>query len=245
MTRLRRRPSRPVSPGIPDRLARWGAWGVLVGALCLSGCVFVVPVQREAPRRGMEDRPLILDFFPDRIGTIWTYEGTAEHRHQQRLLSVRGLRRSEEIRLRVAGEVRDSSDGESKADFRFEMEYESTPDEVYENLLRSGTPFPHMLRRLLILKRPLRQGASWTQIAPLDSKEVTLVAEVIEAPEPAPGQKRSVTVRYRAPMAGMPGGFYEEIREFEEGRGLVRFERTTGLGPAGKIGYVLRDMKKP
>jgi hypothetical protein len=228
-----------------DRLVSWTAGGVLAGLLSLPGCVFVVPVENDALRRGPEDRALILDFFPERIGTTWIYEGTAEHHHTQTLRSVSRLHRPEGIRLMVAGEVRDASDGESKADFRFEMEYESTSDEVYENLRRSDTPFPHMLRRLLILKRPLRPGASWTQTVRIDSKEETLIAEVIGAREPALRQKGSVTVRYRAPMAGMPGGCYEEIREFEEGRGIVRFERTMGPGPAARIMYSLRDRKKP
>ena len=51
-------------------------------------------------------------------------------------------------------------------------------------------------------------------------------------------------MRYRVPMAGMPGGIYEEIRDFRASAGVARFENTFGRTPEERFSYSLFGLEQ-
>lgn len=190
------------------------------------------------------DRPSeqLLSFFPKITGTVWEYDGMAEYGSRMTLISQRNQAEPPRTIYRLEGDVADMSDGESTANFHYELKYHFTSDSVYEEILESGLPFPHCIPYLRMLALPLEKGNRWEQEVTVDNQSRKLTAEIIEVgSEHVFGQDtQTVTVRYRLPMANMPDGIYEEIRVFAKGYGVLRFEKTFGPNETDRFNYFLR-----
>ncbi|MGE5551973.1 MAG: hypothetical protein ACM3ZC_15790 [Bacteroidota bacterium] len=182
----------------------------------------------------------LLAVFPQRVGTVWRYDGYAEYGHEMQLRAVR--RSAGKVVHEITGAVADVSSGESTRDFRFALQYVFHPDEVRERILRADTPFPHRLGDLVLLRLPLKQGSSWRQTVRAGGRAKSVQAVILAAGER--DGAREYTVRYRTPMAGKPGGVYEEIRVFRAGVGVVWFENTFGSSPEERFNYALFAMER-
>ncbi len=182
----------------------------------------------------------LLALFPQEAGTRWHYEGFAEYAHDMELRSVK--RKRDSIVHQISGLVVDVSGGESNRDFRFSLSYVFTRNEVREQIIRADTPFPHRINGLALLRLPLRAGATWRQSVRVGGKTRIVSAQILKVEGQGGVQ---YTVRYRMPMAGMPGGVYEEERVFRRGAGEVRFENTFGPAPEERFSYRLFRLDPP
>ena len=227
-----------------------GKFSKIFGAILLislmTGCTLfrTAPPLRQVPPKS---RPplVLLSFFPQKPKTEWIYQGFAEYGHRMALNSVVRSRDGSRIVHHISGRVEDMSGGESTRNFHFKLRYTFTRNAVYETLVSADTPFPHRIQNLKLLTLPLRKGVKWTQKVTMGGKKSTLRAEVMDyGARPDLGSK-IVKVRYRVPMAGMPNGIYEEIREFAWRKGVYRFEKTFDPDPAIRFQYILREVKIP
>lgn len=189
----------------------------------------------------------LLAYFPKSMGTVWEYDGMAEYSSQMTLTAQQSQAEPPRKSYRLEGDVADMSDGESTANFHFELMYHFTPDSVYEEVLEAGSPFPHSLKYLRILALPLEEGHSWEEEITVNHESQRLKAEIIAVgSENIFGRNtQTVTVRYRVPMANMPNGIYEEVRVFAKGYGVYRFEKTFGPNETDRFNYFLRAMQYP
>jgi len=186
----------------------------------------------------------LLAYFPKSTGTVWEYDGMAEYGCRMTLMSQRSQEEPPRTIYRLEGEVADMSDGESTANFHFELKYHFTQDSVYEEILESGSPFPHRIPYLKMLTLPLKKGNRWEQEVTVNGQSQSLTAEIITIGSEKVFEKdiQTLTVRYRVPMANMPGGIYEEVRVFAKGYGILRFENTFGPNKTDRFNYFLRAM---
>lgn len=192
--------------------------------------------------------PLLAAFFPQQKGVTWFYEGFAEYAHQMTLISRADNRRNARILQQITGRVADISEGESRRNFNFRIQYLFTPTSVFERIIQADTPFPHRIKNPRLLTLPLKKGRRWRQQVTVDGKKAELTAEIIKVEPKKIFAKPvdTVTVRYRVPMKNMPGGVYEEIRVFAKGLGVYSFENTFGPNEGERFNYILRrvEMKK-
>jgi hypothetical protein len=204
---------------------------------------------QSVPKKARITGPAIqlISYFPQKVGTVWEYNGMAEYASKMRLESKKRSGLAARMTHLIGGQVADMSGGESKANFNFKIAYQFTPISVYEKIIFAGRPFPHTIKYLRMLAMPLDKGRTWQQQIIVDGKPAILKAEIINT-----GQekilnrlRKTVTVRYRVPMAGMPQGIYEEIRLFAQGLGVVRFEKTFDSNPNNRFNYFLFALKIP
>lgn len=202
---------------------------------------------RPEPVRVMKPSSQLLAFFPQTLRTKWIYDGFVEYDHTMEIKSIVRSRNRDRIYHNIIGKVGDPSGGESKRNFNFKIQYLFIGKSVYEYIVKSDTPFPHRILKLKLLSLPLKKGYQWSQTVAVDSKKVTLNAKIIAIEQKNIFNKptETVTVRYRMPMKGMPGGTYEEVRVFALGIGVYSFEKTFGPNQTDRFGYTLRDIVKP
>lgn len=222
---------------------------LLVGlVLSLIACgLFNLQSDTEPPLKDIgKPASALTAYFPQQKGTTWFYEGFAEYAHRMTLVSRTENGPSFLLEHQIAGQVADMSDGESKRNFKFRIQYLFTPDSVYERIIQSDTPFPHRIKNLQLLTLPLTKGRRWRQKVTVDHKRVELTAEIIKVEHKKIFNQRvdTVTVRYRVPMKNMPGGVYEEIRVFAKGLGVYSFENTFGPNAVERFNYTLRRVEK-
>ncbi|MGE5530073.1 MAG: hypothetical protein ACM3X6_13165 [Patescibacteria group bacterium] len=196
-----------------------------------------------SPVRARRVSPEILAFFPQEQGTRWRYTGFAEYAHDMELRSISRGRRT--VVHHIRGQVEDVSGGESTKNSRFRLDLVFTAKEVTERILEADTPFPHRLDGLILLRLPLKPKTTWRQRVRAKGRSVTATAEILGLEMDGKGSRpQAVTVRYRAPMAGMPGGVYEEIRVFRRGTGVATFQNTFGANEGEIFNYTLYSLQK-
>lgn len=221
-------------------------FSVILLVSIITGCTFfrTAPPVRPVPVK-RKPAPALLAYFPQKPKTEWIYEGFAEYGHHMKLNAVTKSRDGSRVYHSISGQVDDPSGGESTRNFHFKLRYTFTRDAVYETILAADTPFPHRIQNLQLLKLPLKKGTQWTQNVTVARKKAVLRAGILDVrTDPNLGSK-VVKVRYRVPMSGMPGGVYEEIREFAGKKGVYRFEKTFDPDPAIRFQYTLREVKVP
>ncbi len=211
-----------------------------------TGCNLFRMQTRPIPTKDMSPAPALLAYFPQKAGTTWSYEGYAEYASRMNLNSVVKKADPKKIYHYISGAVEDVSSGESSRNFRFKLRYTFTSNSVFENIQEADTPFPHTLKNVELLRLPLKKGAKWTQAHRIKGQKRLLEALILDIRTEKAIRSEIIRVRYRIPMAGMPNGIYEEIREFAKGMGVYRFEKTfLGSNPANRFNYSLRTLKTP
>jgi hypothetical protein len=216
--------------------------------LTITACrIFNLQSDTQPPLKKLEKPASALTaYFPQQKGTTWFYEGFAEYAHRMTLVSRTDNRRSSLMYHQIAGQVADMSDGASKRNFNFRIQYLFTRSSIYERIIQSDTPFPHRIKNLQLLTLPLKKGGSWRQKMTVDGKRVELKAEIMKVERKKIFDKPidTVTVRYRVPMKNMPGGVYEEIRVFARGLGVYSFKNTFGPNEGEWFNYILQWVEK-
>lgn len=224
------------------------AFSILLIAL-LAGCSLLgqqSSPQRPAPVRHSKVSTISLQsYFPQKIGTSWIVNGMAEYGHRMVLTSVRKDQRQKKTIHDIIGNVDDMSDGESKRNFHFRLRYTFTSNAVQEEVLEADTPFPHTFKKLTLLQQPIRKGARWQQTVTVKGKRAVLRGEILGIQRDPTQKTNVIRVRYRVPMAGMPNGTYEEIREYRQGDGIYRFEKTFGPNESDIFNYALWKVIPP
>jgi len=170
----------------------------------------------------------MLQLFPQKAGTEWVYNGTAEYGHEMRIDSINQLE-GNKIQYLVSGKVFDMSDGESKKDFSVYIEYEFSGTGIRE-IIKKGETMPHKIKELYIIKAPLEKGNTWTESVILDGTAVTLEGKIIDVYNDQETGAKTYKVEYTAPFEGMPDNVYRETRVYQEGKGLISFENTYAKG---------------
>lgn len=168
--------------------------------------------------------------LPSEQGYRWNYWGFAEYGHWVQLEDM--LADQNMILYRVSGMVEDMSGGEAPGDFSIDLKY-IVSDSVLSILQPFNLAMDSDFEQMDLVRLPLVQGNSWNQtVMDRDGNEVNLACEIEDIQE---GPPRLITVRYR----DIGGSFYQ-LRVFEEGVGVVSFEKPFSC-PDGtfEIGYTL------
>lgn len=171
-----------------------------------------------------EDKPAVIVEYSDTLADIfpempasWIYNGTAEYSHVMSLSEVYDTK-GQKI-YRVFGEVEDMSDGEVDADFRFDLSYIVSGDNL-EQIREGQMLMDSEYERLTLLKLPLEIQATWTEdVVDSDGRKVR-VQSTIENIEDDEDGKTIYTVKY-----DQVGSDYYELRKFKEQTGLIYFEK--------------------
>ncbi len=167
------------------------------------------------------------DLLPEEEGFIWRYWGFAEYGHWMHLDEIEET--GDGTVYRVSGMVEDMSAGEATGDFSISLEY-TVSDSVLSVVQRSPMAMDNDFMEMELLRLPISEGNRWSQTAvDMHGAEVRLVCGVEEVGE------RTVTVRY-----SMPDSPFYQLRVFEEGMGVVTFEKLY-ISPDGnfEVGYTL------
>lgn len=166
--------------------------------------------------------------LPSEAGYTWHYFGFAEYVFSMQLEQVCADDAS--IVYAVSGMVEDMSDGESSLDFSIDLDY-VVSDSALSVVQTSEVSMDNDFSEMVLVRLPLTVGNTWTQtVTNLDGEDVELVCEIEEMEQ---GPPMRVTVRYRD-----AAGPYYQLRVFEEGVGVVTFEKLF-MSPDGdfEIGY--------
>lgn len=165
--------------------------------------------------------------LPEEEGFIWRYWGFAEYGHWMRLDEIEET--GDGTVYRVSGMVEDMSAGEATGDFSISLEYTVT-DSLLSMVQHAPISMDNDFTEMELLRLPIAEGNRWTQTAvDMAGSEVRLVCEIEET------GNRTVTVRY-----SMPDSPFYQLRVFEEGMGVVTFEKLY-ISPDGnfEVGYTL------
>lgn len=219
---------------------------LLLALLLLSGCdLFQTPRPTPSPPPRQQQLPApsseILAFFPQEPYTVWFADGYAEYGHRMTIDAVDSSGISNRIHY-ISGWVEDVSSGESTRSFYFKLSLNFTPTALRETVIQADTPFPHKVPAMTLLQLPLTKGARWEETVTVMQKKEVLKAEIIDARTDPATKLRVLEVRYQVPMINMPGGIYEEVREYVQGKGIVRLENTFGPEPGSRFNYALREI---
>lgn len=214
--------------------------------ILVPGCnLFHKVPARPAPLKSSKPSPALLAYFPLQPKTQWFYEGFAEYGHKMTLDSVADSSNGSRKVLNISGLVDDPSGGASKRNFHFKLQYAITANSIFETVVAADTPFPHRFKNLKVLCLPLQKGAKWKQNVVVNGKKAVLIAEILGYKSDPILKVKTLPVRYRVPMPGMPNGVYEEIREFAWKKGIYHFEKTFDTNPENRFQYTLREIKIP
>lgn len=166
--------------------------------------------------------------LPSQAGYTWNYFGFAEYVFSMQLEQV--YTDDASIVYAVSGMVEDMSDGESSLDFGIDLDY-VVSDSALSVVQTSEVSMDNDFSEMVLVRLPLTVGNTWTQtVTNRDGEDIELVSEIEEVEQ---GPPMRVTVRYQD-----TAGPYYQLRVFEEGVGVVTFERLF-MSPDGdfEIGY--------
>jgi hypothetical protein len=166
--------------------------------------------------------------LPSEAGYTWHYFGFAEYGFSMQLEQV--YTDDASILYAVSGMVEDMSDGESSMDFGIDLDY-VVSDSALSVIQTSEVSMDNDFSEMVLVRLPITAGNTWTQtVTNRDGEDIELISEIEEVEQ---GPPMRVTVRYRD-----AAGPYYQLRVFEEGVGVVSFEKLF-MNPDGdfEIGY--------
>ncbi len=174
------------------------------------------------------------NLIPD-LPASWIYSGTAEYNHVMSLSEVYETK-SQKI-YRVLGEVEDMSDGDSGADFNFELSYSIYNDSIVQSK-KGKMIMDSDYDKLTIIKLPLEVGNTWMEKVIDSDEKVSTLTGTIENIETDNGTV--YTVRYENSNSE-----YYEIRKIKENSGVIQFEKSIFYdGDAFPVQYSLYKLNR-
>lgn len=214
-------------------------------ALMVSGCNLLgsprTPQNLPAPTIPEKVSKELQNLFPQRIRTQWKYQGTGSYIQSMVLQKKAYNNGQDRLVQRIVGNVGPASGGKT---LPLILEYIFTSQEIRERIISSSLPFPQKIPDLILIKLPLRVGNTWSQQIRLLG-EVRRLQATITGVEQMRNGITKFTVHYRVPMKEMPGGVYEEVREFQAGMGVTRYENNTGSPSGFRFAYAIVQLNPP
>lgn len=166
-------------------------------------------------------------YFPSVEGTVLKYYGTAEYGQTLTLNKV--LENEDSLKLSFKGEIQDMSDGEgaSKDELILETEYLINNDSVKETIKNEEIRFSQsIIREQIVLKAPIKEGATWKQTVSINGKEYEAETKIIEVSKDEKDRNLVKTEINVKDIESYPDNTYREVKTYKEGKGLVEFSNT-------------------